>query len=174
MRTSMCQSPDRQDGAYLERLDEVATTMERRWGIGRLPLLVDPDLRLRFDRQREKLNQAVAADNADIIKIQAEGMTRAWQALDNAATAAGALPLKPEIWECRLPASGKVVAIVRTEAEARHVAKDRDCWSLAEIALLIERMGDGVRQVKATFPGAAVIDVRKRELEELLDDEIPF
>ena len=35
-------------------------------------------------------------------------------------------------------------------------------------------MGDGVRQVKATFPGAAVIDVRKRELEELLDDEIPF
>ena len=39
--------------------------MERRWGIDRLPLLVDPDLRLRFDRQREKLNQAVAADNAE-------------------------------------------------------------------------------------------------------------
>ena len=148
--------------------------MERSWGIGRLPRLVDPDLRLRFDRQREKLNQAVTADNADIIKIQAEGMARAWQALDNAAAAAGAEPLAPVVWECRLPASGKVVAIVRTEAEARHVAKDREVWSLAEIALLIERMGDGVRQVKATFPGASVIDVRKRELEELLDDEIPL
>ena len=79
--------------AYLERLDEVATTMERRWGIDRLPLLVDPELRLRFDRQREKLNQAVAADNPDIIKIQAEGMARAWQALDNAATAAGVAPM---------------------------------------------------------------------------------
>ena len=101
-------------------------------------------------------------------------MTRAWQALDKAATAAGAEPLKPEIWECRLPASGKVVAIVRTEAEARHVVKDRDCWSLAEIAVLIERLGDDVREVKAAFPGAAVIDVRPRELEGLLDDEIPF
>ena len=167
---------DRLDAsAYIERLDEVARQhAERRWGIGRLPRLVDPGLRLRFDRQREKLNQAVAADNPGIIKIQAEGMARAWQALDKAATAAGALPLKPEIWECRLPASGRIVAIVRTEAEARHVAPDRECWSLAEIALLIERLGDGVRQVKATFPGAAVIGLRPHELEELLDDEIPF
>jgi hypothetical protein len=160
--------------AAVDRLDHVARSLERKWGHDRLRLLVDLELAVRFDRQREKLNQAVTADNADAIKIQAEGMCRAWQALDQAATAAGAEPLNPEIWECRLPASGKVVAIVRTEAEARHVAKDRDCWSLVEIALLIERMGDGVRQVKATFPGAAVIGLRPRELEELLDDEIPF
>ena len=66
---TMTPSSDNQSvTAIADRLDEVATTMERRWGIGRLPLLVDPDLRLRFDRQREKLNQAVAADNPDIIK----------------------------------------------------------------------------------------------------------
>ena len=41
----------------LERLDEVAATMERCWGIDRLPLLVDPGLRLRFDRQRAKLER---------------------------------------------------------------------------------------------------------------------
>ena len=74
----------------LERLDEVAATMERCWGIDRLPRLVEPELRLRFDRQRAKLEQAIAADHAEAIIVQAEGMTRAWQALDKAAAAAGA------------------------------------------------------------------------------------
>ena len=39
--------------------------------------------------------------------------------------------------------------------------------------MLIERMGDDVRQVKATFPGAELVEVRDRLTSQALDDEIP-
>ena len=51
---------------------------------------------------------------------------------------------------------------MRTEAEAHHVARDGEVWTLAEIAVLIERLGDDVRQVKRRFPGSAVVEVRDR------------
>jgi hypothetical protein len=90
-------------------------------------------------------------------------MRRAWLALDRAATDAGAEALAPEVWECVLPATGEVVSIVRTEAEAHHVARESEAWTLAEIAVLIERLGNQVRQVKRTFPGSAVVEVRDRD-----------
>ena len=86
-------------------------------------------------------------------------------------------PLAPEVWECVLPATGEVVSIVRTEAEAHHVARESEVWTLAEIAVLIERLGDEVRQVKRTFPGSAVVEVRDRDLPPIdweKGDDPPF
>ena len=102
---------------------KIARTMERRWGIGRLPLLVDPNCACGSIASARSSTSLSAADKAHAIVVQAKGMSRAWQALDAAATAAGAEPLAPEIWECQLPTGGKVVAIVRTSAEARRVAQ---------------------------------------------------
>ena len=120
-------------------------------------------LRIRFDAQKAKLDAAIAAGQETYIRAQAEGMRRAWLALDRAATEDGAQALAPEVWECVLPASGEVVSIVRTEAEAHHVAHDGEVWTLAEVAVLIERLGDQVRQVRRRFPGAAVVEVRDRD-----------
>ena len=86
-------------------------------------------------------------------------------------------PLAPEVWECVLPATGEVVSIVRTEAEAHHVARESEVWTLAELAVLIERLGDEVRQVKRTFPGSAVVEVRDRDpppLDWEKGDDPPF
>jgi hypothetical protein len=52
---------------------------------------------------------------------------------------------------------------VRTKTEAHHVAREGEVWTVAEIAVLIERLGDDVRQVKRTFPGSAVVEVRDRD-----------
>jgi hypothetical protein len=147
--------------AAIDCLDEIAITMERKWGIDRLPKLVDPALAVRFRAQADKLNEALASGRADAIKVQAEAMTRAWSALDKAATATGAQPLKAEIWETRLP-SGAVVAIVRTAEEAHAIARDRNgaVWTLAEVALAIDAFGEKVREVKRTFPGATIAAVR--------------
>ena len=80
-------------------------------------------LRIKFDAQKAKLDAAIATDQETYVRAQAEGMRRAWLALDRAATENGAQPLAPQVWECVLPASGEVVSIVRTQAEAHHVAR---------------------------------------------------
>ena len=156
-------SPELVSKAILDGVDAVAREMERKWGVGRLRLLVGDVLRIKFDAQQAKLDAAIATDQETYIRAQAEGMRRAWLALDRAATDAGAEPLAPEVWECVLPSTGEVVSIVCTEAEAHHVARESEVWTLAEIAVLIERLGDQVRQVKRTFPGAAVVEVRDRD-----------
>jgi hypothetical protein len=165
--------------AILDGLDETARQMEQKWGVGRLRLLMDDALRAKFDAQKAKLDAAIASDQEVYIRAQAEGMRRAWQALDRAAAEAGAQSLAPEVWECVLPASGEVVSIVRTEAEAHHVARAGEVWTLAEVGVLIERMGDQVRQVRRIFPGSAVVDVRPREpppppIDWERGDELPF
>ena len=149
--------------AILDGVDAIAREMERKWGVGRLRLLVGDALRIKFDAQKAKLDAAIAAGQETYIRAQAEGMRRAWLALDRAATEDGAQALAPEVWECVLPASGEVVSIVRTEAEAHHVARDGEVWTLAEIGVLIERLGDDVRQVRRRFPGSAVVEVRDRD-----------
>ena len=78
-------------------------------------------LRAKFDAQKDKLDAAIANNREQYIRAQAEGMKRAWSALDKAASEARHLPLSAEVWECALPSSGNVIAIVRTVAEAHQV-----------------------------------------------------
>lgn len=152
--------------AAVDWLDEVALAMERKWGIDRLLRLVDPALAVRFRAQKERLDEALASGRADAIKAQAEAMARAWSALDQAATAAGAQPLKAEVWETRLPSSGTVVAIVRTAEEAYAIARERDgaVFTLDEVAHALDAFGEQVRAIKRAFPGAEVTAVRSSGL----------
>jgi hypothetical protein len=152
--------------ATVDWLDEITRAMERKWGIDRLPRLVDPALAVRFRAQADKLNEAIASSRPDAIKAQAEAMARAWSALDKAATAAGARPLDGEVWETRLPSSGAVVAIVRTAEEAHAIARDRDgaVFTLEEVAHALDAFGEQVRAVKRAFPGAEVTGVRPSKL----------
>jgi hypothetical protein len=148
--------------ALTDGLDATVDQLERKWGIGRLRLLVDDDLRARFDEQKRRLSYALADADEDAIAVQTSGMRSGWLALDEAATAAGAQPLAPEVWEAQL-SDGTVCAVVRTEAEARHVCRDVEVYTLAEVAQLIEKLGADIRKVKITFPGAAVAEIRDRE-----------
>ena len=103
--------------AMVDGLDHVAHAMERKWGVGRLRLLVSDFLRAKFDEQKDRLDAAIAAGEERFVAAQVEGMKRAWAALDRSAADAGAKQLAPEVWECALPSTGEVVSIVRTDAE---------------------------------------------------------
>lgn len=159
-------SADRFARAAVDRLDEIAHAMERKWGVDRLPRIVDPALATRFRAQGEKLNEALRSERPDAIATQAAAMERAWQALDAAAITAGAAPLAPLIWETVIPSTGEMIAIVRTADEASAIARDRKSavYTLAEVAVAIDAFGDQVRATKAAFPGATVTAVRSREL----------
>lgn len=148
--------------AAIDCLDEVAVAMERKWGVGRLPKLVGPELAAKFLAQADKLNAALAVKLTDAIVAHAGAMERAWKALDKAAIAAGAQPMAPVIWQAVIPSTGEVVAIVRTGDEAAAIAAERwgTVWTLAEVALALDAFGDDVRAVKTRFPHAAVTAVR--------------
>ncbi len=161
--------------AIIDGVDHLAGEMERKWGIERLRLLVPDELRARFDAQKDKLDAAIATNREPYVRAQAEGMKRAWRALDSAATEAGHAPLAPEVWECVLPETGEVVALVRTTAEAHLVARpDMRVFTLPEIGRLIEALGSTVLEVKETFLGAEVTRVAKPPIDWARGDDIPF
>jgi len=170
--------------AEVDELDLVAIEMERRWGCGRLRLLVDVVLREKFDRQRYLLNQALWHGELQDVITQARRMIAAWRALDRAAEAAGKAELDTEVWEVAMP-SGAVAAIVRDPHQAGKVAaQDRAVrvYTLDEIGRLIEGFPE-ILAAKQVFPGATVERVRTRvgdpldavpDSKALIDDVMPF
>ena len=149
--------------------------MERKWGVGRLRLLVSDLLRAKFDEQKDRLDQAIASNQESFVRIHADGMRRAWEALDRSAREAGERPIVPQVWECVLPDTGEIVSLVRTEAEAHHVAREGRVFTLAEIAALIAGLGDAVLEAKKQFPGAAVTAIRHKPAADWSrGDDLPF
>ena len=148
--------------AHIDGADQAALAMEQRWGAGRLRLLVSPDLREKFDRQRYLLNQAIWHGDLEAVRIQSARMVAAWTALDGAAEGCGAPKLDPAVWETRLE-DGTVVAITRTPEDARAVvASGRKLvvCTLEEIGRLLSRYPQ-IAETKLIFPGATVEAVRR-------------
>lgn len=147
----------------------VAVEMERKWGRGRLRLLVDADLREKFDRQRYLFSQAIWKGQLADVQREAKRMVAAWRALDRRATETGRQTLPATVWEVTL-ADGTVAVIVKEPELAYQVADGRRAhvYTLAEIARLIDGF-PMLAKVKEAFPGATVERV-KDEIPDPLDD----
>ena len=148
--------------AYIDGADETAAEMEAKWGADRLRLLVSPELRERFDRQRYLFNQAIWHGELEEVRREAGRMVNAWLALDCAAEAAGKPKLEAWVWEVAL-ADGSVAAIVSDDASAAKVNADGRqvaVYTLEEIGRLLSGYPD-VAKAKLVFPGATVTEVRR-------------
>ena len=147
----------------------VAVEMERKWGRGRLRLLVDADLREKFDRQRYLFSQAIWKGQLPDVQREAKRMVAAWRALDRRATETGRQTLPATVWEVTL-SDGTVAAIVKEPELDYQVADGRrvNVYTLSEIARLIEGF-PVLAKVKEAFPGATVERV-KDEIPDPLDD----
>ena len=148
--------------AHIDGADHAAVTLEQKWGVGRLRLLVSPELRDKFDRQRYLWNQAIWHGDLEAVRVQSARMVAAWQALDKAADANGAPKLDPTIWEVALE-DGTVAAIVKTNEEAHAIASDGRGWAvytLEEISRLLSHY-PAIARAKLSFPGATVEAVRR-------------
>jgi hypothetical protein len=162
--------------ALLAGLDEVASGMERKWGVGRLPLLVGDLMRAKWAAQTDKLNAAIDRGFESEIKELVEGTKRGWAALDVAATEAGCRPRQREEWEFVLPSTGEVCVLVRDAADVVRVDPDgRMVWSLEEVGTLIDKLPDQVKAVKAAFSQSRIAHIRaKNEIDWEKGDDIPF
>lgn len=168
--------------AALDGLDDTANSMERKWGLGRLRLVVGDELRAKFDRQSAILDKFLWSPESDrqtiIDKIQA--MKRAWIALDQTATQSGYEPRPPALVECPLPGGG--VAVIAWEGVATALlndyAKGRAAvvYTIEEIGRMIEAARP-IMAIKEAFPGAKVEAIRVKrptELEMALGDTLVF
>jgi hypothetical protein len=147
--------------AYVDEADATAVELERKWGVGRLRLLVGPELREKFDRQRYLFNQAIWHGGLEDVRNQSMRMVKAWLALDKVATEAGKTKANPAVLETVL-ADGTVAVIVPhagvdVQAEGRRVS----VYTLDEIARLLDGY-PGLAKIKQQFPGATVTAVRER------------
>jgi hypothetical protein len=155
--------------AYLDEADRWAADMESKWGCGRLRLLVSPELREKFDRQRYLLNRAVWHGQLEDVRVQSQRMVNAWKALDAAAEASGAGKLNPAIMEVVLD-SGVVAAIVPDLQHAQFVKREdrrMDVYTLDEIGRLLSTFPT-LAAIKESYPGAEVIRC-KRSIDDPLD-----
>ena len=53
----------------VQSVDALTDEMERKWGVGRLRMLVPDDLRERFDRQWQKWQAAYAAQDLAAVRV---------------------------------------------------------------------------------------------------------
>lgn len=150
----------------IDAADHLAVEMDRLWGVGRLRLLVDGELRNKHDRQRYLFLQAQAVGDLEDVKRESSRMVAAYRALDKAAKAVGALPVDDSTWECGIDTGifkGVVVAIVKhPEAVAKVRAEGRHLivYTLDEICRMIAA-DHFTLSVKEHFPGAEVIPAKQ-------------
>lgn len=180
--------------AYLDEADQTACEMEAKWGCGRLRLLVGPELREKFDRQRYLLNQAIWHGELEAVRRESMRMVTAWLALDKVAAAAGKQPIDAKVWEVTLT-DGSVAAVVVDDASAHHVITEGRqvagdfvgsethisgrkvaVYTLDEIGRFLSAYPD-VAKAKLVFPGAEVVQVRKSiddPLNAIADSDTPL
>ena len=163
---------------YLTEYDRVVSDYERRWGVERLPNLVSPELRDRFWQQMDKLNDAIHRDAAVDVEHHVAVTLRAYGALEKEAIALGGKEIGMDVWTAHV--DDKVVAIARDEQAVTHIKNDMPdalVYCVQEVAVILAKWSEQnalAVEVKDTFPGATVTDVKPTELEDKLDDIIPF
>jgi hypothetical protein len=163
------------DEAIQSVIDGVVATTTRyedKWGVGRLELLVDDELRLRFRDQYKRFNDAVMAHDVVLVRTRGAAMNRAWDVLDRTAEAAGAQPLDPEIWEIELP-DGRVIAFCRHLHDSFHVARSGrqiEIWTPEEIVRVITAFPE-IAKAKDVFPGATVVSVKPKPLSDFREPD---
>ena len=167
--------PDLSDA--LAPLDQVAAKMEAKWGCDRLPRLVSTDLAARFGSARQKLDEAIRANDPDLTARRAEVLIRGWQALDQAATEAGHTSMPPDTWSVRHGERTYTVVLNRRDHDivARLSPTPENVVTINELLLAWSQWAPAAfaEQVKAHWPGAEARTARS-ERSEVLDDEIPF
>jgi hypothetical protein len=162
--------------AILAPLNEVASEMEKKWGVGRLKALVPEEWALKFHTAAEKLATAVDATDMAAIRERAEVMRRGWLKLDELATHAGASPWRsPDVWEVRAP-GGQVYAIARTDFD-QWSSEQKDgvtMYTLEEVALIMEAWDKhvGMASMKQEFPGSRLTRAEFSPSIEIKD--VPF
>jgi hypothetical protein len=142
--------------AYMDEADHTAIQMEAKWGCDRLRLLVGPELREKFDRQRYLFNQAIWHGELEDVRRESMRMVKAWLALD-AGGCGDTRPRHADVWE--VPLGGRVSGGNRPQSPRRElrkpVGRNVTVYTLEEIGRLLSAWPE-LAKAKETFPGQTI------------------
>lgn len=157
----------------VKAVDQRGREMDRKWGTGRLPMLVTPEWHDRFKRAKFQFSTAVWERQVDDARKYGEAMLRGYAKLDELATEAGVSSAPPEQWE--MATDSGVIIVVRDLADVGRVdtgGRAASVWSLEEVANVIAAH-PVIVAAKRHFPGAEVESVRPaRKLRQELNDDL--
>lgn len=155
---------------WVTRLDQVAVDYESRWGVGRLENLVSPDMREKWDRQKQKLDEAIQAKNLTETKNLVEGTIRGYAALEKQALELGHKFQSPDMWEVKHPENDTVFRIVKNNFDYDMACNgEAHVFTLQEIARILSAHAV-INEVKNVFPDSQVVGMSN----EFKEDNLPF
>ena len=157
----------------LKPLDRLAREMELKWGAGRLPALVEPELASLFGKAKDKLNEAIQCNDPDVIVRRVQVMIRGWEKLDAVASAAELETLPARTLGYTHAGRAYVVVLEPQDYDvARKAAQEgATVVSLAELIEAYKIIEGRISGVLAAFPGA---QIKGACAPSKLDDDIPF
>lgn len=163
--------------------DRVATQMDEKWGIDRLPELVSPETAQRYGFALAHLNECIQERKPAEAAAAAQNCIRGMQALDAEATAAGHQPATGEFWEYELEThDGRPpfrFAILKDGAEWKTLKANRpdlEFYNLREIAIAVQHYASRypIGEVKELFPAANIVSIKEPCDFKNGGDPIPF
>jgi hypothetical protein len=156
---------------HMSRLDGVQVEYESRWGVGKLPTLISPELKEKWDRQIDKLFKAKDENRINDVIGLVDGCIRAYAIMEAEALARGHKFHDAEMWDVKHPDSGKVYRIVKNNYDAGISLNDGALvYTLQEVARILEST-QSIDAVKSVFPDAKVVKIEEKEF---FNDNLPF
>lgn len=154
---------------YFTKLHQVEIEYESRWGIAKLPNLVSPELKAKWDTQIQKLWNAKKDNKIDDVAQLVEGCIRAYAIMEKEALGRGHKMHNVDCWDVKHPESGQVYRIVKNNYDAG-IEEGVRVYTLQEVARILEKK-DTINKVKGVFPDAKVFKI---EGKDFFNDDLPF
>jgi hypothetical protein len=137
-----------------------------KWGIDRLIWLVDTELREKVWLQLERVWQAQESRDDQKLDKAVKGMCKAYQAMEDWAAANGVSEL-PDVRQIEHQQPDGTVFVVVPDERAKRLylqqwpgAEDRVVWTMAEIALIVNKQAAGqINEIKRLWPDSQVVKV---------------
>jgi hypothetical protein len=152
--------------AVLSELQQRKNIHDGKWGIDRLIWLVDTELRVKVWAQLERVWQAQESRDDQKLDKAVKGMCKAYQAMEDWATANGVSEL-PDVRQIEHQQPDGTVFVVVPDEHAKRLylqqwpgTADRVVWTMVEIAIIVSKQAAGqINEIKRLWPDSQLVSV---------------
>lgn len=169
-------------------MDRLATELDRKWGIDRLPELVSVETAQKYGRAMAHLNDCIKENDPAKCAAAAQNCIKGLNVMDAEATAASKPQADGSYWEYEVPAIGGgqplKFGILQDGAEwqtAKAARPDLVFFTMREVGIALQQKlaTPLVMETKKQFPGAEVRKVTSTQKREPVNyaaggDPMPF
>lgn len=101
----------------IDKLDQKAVEIETKWGVYFLESRCSPEIGEKWDRQVQKLNEAISNSDLSSVSELVGGCIRGYDAMEKDVLSKGIEPLEPDVW--KVQSGSRIFNVVKTIQEAR-------------------------------------------------------